>query len=83
MTGTPTNNPQPKKLELSKGVTIAGSGTGIAILINWIYKMKVGEEMPSEVAIVLAGILTFVAGRVWNLIDQFLEKRGYDVDGDD
>lgn len=84
MTGTPTPPIQPafSKPQVTKGATIAGSGTGLALVINWIYKMKFGAEIPPDVAIVLAGVLSFTAGRVWNLIEQFLEKRGYDFDDD-
>ena len=79
MTGIPTTQ---MSTQVTKGVTIAGSSTGLALVINWVWKLKYGSEIPPEVAIVLAGFLGFAAGRIWNLIEQILKKRGIDLEGE-
>lgn len=69
--------------KIVKGTTISGSATGLALLINWIYKLRFGYEIPPDVAIVMAGIFSFIAGRIWTIVDQILEKRfGIDADGE-
>lgn len=78
MTGIPTAK---VNTQVTKGVTIAGSSTGLALVVNWLYKLKYGAEMPPDVAIVLAGVLGFVAGRIWNIIEQILKKHGIDPEG--
>lgn len=82
MTGIPNNTPSPKRMDLGKGATIAGSGTGLALVINWVYKLKFGTEIPPDVAIVLAGVLSFVAGRVWVIMAQILKKWGINPEGE-
>lgn len=67
--------------QITKGTAIAGSSTGVALLIAWIYRLKYNIEMPPDVAIVIAGVLSFTAGRIWSIVDQILEKK-YDIDLD-
>lgn len=75
MTGTPQPQTSKPGVQVTKGATIAGSSTGLALLVAWAYKLKYGMEMPPEVAIVMAGILGFVAGRIWMIVAQILKKK--------
>jgi len=81
MTGQ-SNQSQGVKRQLGKGLAIAGSGTGLALFLNWIVKLNSGIELPADVAIFLAGALSFAAGRAWNITAQVLKKKwDIDIDG--
>ena len=79
MTGIPTTQ---MNTQVTKGVTIAGSSTGLALVINWLYGLKYGSQIPPDVAIVMAGFLGFMSGRIWNIIEQLLKKKGIDPEGE-
>ena len=78
MTGIPQNG---KNMQLRKGLAIAGSGTGFALFLNFIVKHFYNIELPADVAIFLAGALSFFAGRVWNIVGQILRNKwNIDID---